>query len=67
MLTSSCSSQSSEMTMAKVDESNLFDDWKTYFEVPHWMHLSFLNYDNEKAEPSALTKNHMGEIIMMQI
>jgi len=53
--------------MAKVDESNLFDDWKTYFEVPHWMHLSFLNYDNEKAEPSALTKNHMGEIIMMQI
>lgn len=22
------------------------DDWKTYFEIPHWMHLSFTSYDD---------------------
>jgi hypothetical protein len=27
-------------------DSNDFDAWKTHFEVPHWMHLSFAAYDN---------------------
>lgn len=22
-----------------------FDGWKTFFEIPHWMHLSFISYD----------------------
>ena len=29
-------------TLKKMNE---FDDWKTYFEIPHWMHLSFISYD----------------------
>jgi len=29
------------------DEMHGFDDWKTYFEVPHWMHLSFVDYDHD--------------------
>jgi len=29
------------------EETPEFDDWKGYFEIPHWMHLSFLSYDNE--------------------
>jgi len=29
------------------DASNDFDnDWRAYFEIPHWMHLSYVNYDN---------------------
>lgn len=24
------------------EEAREFDDWKGYFEIPHWMHLSFL-------------------------
>lgn len=22
------------------------DDWRAFFEIPHWMHLSFISYDN---------------------
>ena len=29
------------------EETPEFDDWKGYFEIPHWMHLSFLSYDND--------------------
>ena len=29
------------------DDPQGFDNWKTYFEVPHWMHLSFISYDKE--------------------
>jgi hypothetical protein len=24
------------------------NDWRAYFEIPHWMHLSFVNYDHVK-------------------
>lgn len=24
-----------------------FENWKTFFEIPHWMHLSFAEYDDE--------------------
>lgn len=44
-----------------------FDDWKTYFEVPHWMHLSFISYDEEGREtsPSFIHKPRManGELM----
>ena len=33
------------MGRAHADGSNEFDDWKTYFEIPHWMHLSYVSYD----------------------
>jgi hypothetical protein len=27
------------------DDVDDFDGWKAYFEIPHWMHLSYINYD----------------------
>jgi hypothetical protein len=31
------------------------DDWKAFFEIPHWMHLSFISYD--KMGPVKSTEN----------
>ena len=33
---------------SSIEEEQGFDDWKTYFELPHWMNLSFVDYDNEE-------------------
>lgn len=30
---------------AHTEGNSDFDDWKTYFEIPHWMHLSYVSYD----------------------
>ena len=35
-----------------------FDDWKTYFEIPHWMHLSYFNYDDESSSPPHTGDGH---------
>ena len=35
-----------------------FDDWKTYFEIPHWMHLSYFNYDDESSSPPRTGDGH---------
>ncbi len=37
-----------EKGSSSAEEEQGFDDWKTYFEVPHWMNLSFVDYDNEE-------------------
>jgi hypothetical protein len=37
-----------EKGSSSAEEIQGFDDWKTYFEVPHWMNLSFVDYDNEE-------------------
>jgi len=37
-----------ELSSPHDDEAHGFDDWKTYFEIPHWMHLSFVSYDQKK-------------------
>lgn len=35
------------------DNINDFDnDWRAYFEIPHWMHLSYVNYDGVEPAPS---------------
>jgi len=37
-----------EKSTSTAEEIQGFDDWKTYFEVPHWMNLSFTDYDKEE-------------------
>jgi len=46
-----------EKSTSSAEEIQGFDDWKTYFEVPHWMNLSFTDYDNE--EEPMLYKEHL--------
>jgi len=31
------------------EDKNWFDDVKTFFEIPHWMNLSFVEYDPDKS------------------
>lgn len=38
------------------DETKGFDDWKTYFEIPHWMHLSYVSYDKSQSLPSCASE-----------
>jgi hypothetical protein len=45
-----------EKEASSAEEIQGFDDWKTYFEVPHWMNLSFVDYDNE-VEPKRYKEN----------
>ena len=35
-------------TPSSEDEIHGFDGWKSFFEVPHWMNLSFVDYDNDE-------------------
>lgn len=48
------------------EERTGFDEWKTYFEVPHWMNLSFVDYDNEDQEPTLYREKniHEGELLV---
>lgn len=46
-----------EKGASSAEEIQGFDDWKTYFEVPHWMNLSFVDYDNY--EDPTLYKEHL--------
>ena len=45
------------------EEQVEFDDWKVFFEIPHWMNLSFVCYDDEeelmlyKHDPSSDSSN----------
>ena len=39
-----------EFNAMKADDN----DWKTFVELPHWMHLSFMNYDQEDLEPTKM-------------
>jgi len=48
-----------EKGTSSAEEIQGFDDWKTYFEVPHWMNLSFVDYDNE--EEAMLFKEHLND------
>jgi hypothetical protein len=45
-----------EKEASSAEEIQGFDDWKTYFEVPHWMNLSFVDYDSEE-EPKRYKEN----------
>ena len=45
-----------EKGTSSAEEIQGFDDWKTYFEVPHWMNLSFVDYDNDE-EPTLYKEN----------
>jgi len=47
------------------EERTGFDEWKTYFEVPHWMNLSFVDYDNEDQESTLYREKniHEGEFL----
>ncbi len=47
-------------TTTSAEEIQGFDDWKTYFEVPHWMNLSFVDYDDYEEEPM-LYKEHLND------
>ena len=49
-----------EQSTSSAEEIQGFDDWKTYFEVPHWMNLSFVDYDNGDEEPM-LYKEHLDD------
>ena len=53
------------MNGGTVDESHVFDDWKTYFEIPHWMHLSFLSYDEEGKKAFGAHEQKAGEYIKL--
>ena len=35
-------------TPSSEEEIPGFDGWKSFFEVPHWMNLSFVDYDNDE-------------------
>ena len=48
-----------EKGTSSAEEIQGFDDWQAYFEVPHWMNLSFVDYDNE--EEPMLYKEHVSE------
>jgi hypothetical protein len=34
-----------EVLHATEDMNDIYSDWKALFEIPHWMHLSFVSYD----------------------
>jgi hypothetical protein len=42
------------------DDPKKNDADKTYSEVPHWMHLSFVSYDGESADPPSRTVSKTG-------
>jgi len=48
-----------EPVNSRQDERHDFDDWKTFFEIPHWMHLSFVAYD--QARPSNILQGKRKE------
>mmetsp|Transcript_8359 Transcript_8359/g.17809 ORF Transcript_8359/g.17809 Transcript_8359/m.17809 type:complete len:2336 (+) Transcript_8359:221-7228(+) len=47
-----------EQSSSSAEEIQGFDDWKTYFEVPHWMNLSFVRYDSTE-EPMLYKDQHL--------
>ena len=49
-----------QKSSSSAEEIQGFDDWKTYFEVPHWMNLSFVRYDSIE-EPMLYKNQHIND------
>eukprot|EP00551_Chaetoceros_affinis_P006665 CAMPEP_0203671262 /NCGR_PEP_ID=MMETSP0090-20130426/7095_1 /ASSEMBLY_ACC=CAM_ASM_001088 /TAXON_ID=426623 /ORGANISM="Chaetoceros affinis, Strain CCMP159" /LENGTH=1430 /DNA_ID=CAMNT_0050536291 /DNA_START=64 /DNA_END=4353 /DNA_ORIENTATION=+ len=48
-----------ESSTPRPDESHDFDGWQNFFEIPHWMHLSFAAYhDRVKRKEKVNVENH---------
>lgn len=41
-------------------ETRGVDANEAYFEIPHWMHLSFVSYDNDRIEAMVQSGQHSG-------
>ena len=50
-----------EKGASSAEEIQGFDDVQTYFELPHWMNLSFVDYDNDNDEGPLLYKENLND------